>query len=62
MYCAVFDKKVAAREVMGAQTYLKGYYTELAARRGNHAKRISGKDIKYAEAFQRITARVVDSL
>lgn len=59
---AVFGQKVSAMDVMGAQSYLKGYYTELAARRGNHAKRISGKDIKYAEAFQRITPAVVDSL
>ena len=58
----VFEKKVHAMEVMQAQAYLKNYYSELALRRGNHAKRISGKDIKYAEAFQRVTPRVVNTL
>ena len=58
----VFELKVYAMEVMQAQAYLKNYYSELALRRGNHAKRISGKDVKYAEAFQRVTPRVVDSL
>lgn len=59
----VFDQKVKAMEVMGAQSYLKGYYTELASRRGNHARRISGKqEVKYAEAFQRMLPLVVSSL
>jgi 4-oxalomesaconate hydratase len=59
---AVFEQKVAAMSEMGAQSYLKSYYTELAARRGNHAKRISGDNIKYAEAFQRVTPLVTDTL
>lgn len=59
----VFDRKVAAMEVMGAQGYLKDYYTELASRRANHARRISGRtDVERAEAFQRLTPRVVASL
>ncbi|MEZ4630702.1 MAG: PIG-L deacetylase family protein [Deinococcales bacterium] len=58
----VFEKKLKAMEEMGAQSYLKSYYSELAGRRGNHAKRISGKNIKYAEAFQRITPTVTDGL
>jgi len=60
---AVIDQKMAAMNVMAAQSYLKDYYTELAARRGNHARRISGNSaVKYAEAFQRMVPWVVDSL
>ncbi|MCB8942616.1 MAG: PIG-L family deacetylase [Ardenticatenaceae bacterium] len=60
---AVFPQKLAAMNAMGAQSYLKEYYTELAARRGNHARRISGNSaVKYAEAFQRMVPWVVNSL
>jgi len=60
---AVINQKIAAMNVMGAQSYLKEYYTELAARRGNHARRISGNSaVKFAEAFQRMVPWVVDSL
>ena len=60
---AVFDQKVAAMSAMGAQSYLKDYYTELAGRRGNHARRISGKKhVKQAEALQRMLPVVVDSI
>jgi 4-oxalomesaconate hydratase len=49
--------------VIKAQSYLKDYYTELAARRGNHARRISGKnEVRHAEAFQRMAPWVVESL
>jgi 4-oxalomesaconate hydratase len=59
----VFDQKVEAMSVMGAQSYLKDYYTELAARRGNHARRISGKqEIRYAEALQRMAPQVISSI
>lgn len=59
----VFDKKIEAMACMKAQEYLKSYYTELGARRGNHARRISGKsDVKYAEAFQGIVPVVLDSI
>ena len=59
----VFDKKLAAMECMGAQKYLIDYYTELASRRANHARRISGqKAIKYAEAFQSHVPRVTSSI
>ena len=59
----VMEKKVRAMEVMQAQQYLQSYYTELASRRGNHARRISGtEDVKYAEAFQRALPWVVKSL
>jgi len=50
-------------ECMKAQGYLQGYYTELASRRGNHARRISGmENVKYAEALQRTLPWVVRSL
>ena len=59
----VMDKKVKAMEAMQAQSYLQSYYTELASRRGNHARRISGMgEIKYAEALQRTLPWVVKSL
>lgn len=59
----VMEQKRKAMEVMQAQSYLQGYYTELAARRGNHARRISGKEeIKFAEALQRTLPWVVKEL
>jgi 4-oxalomesaconate hydratase len=59
----VMDKKIKAMAVMKAQSYLKDYYTELASRRGNHARRISGQpEIRYAEALQRMLPWVVESL
>jgi 4-oxalomesaconate hydratase len=60
---SVMDTKIAAMACMGAQTYLKDYYTELASRRANHARRISGqKHIQYAEAHQSQVPRVVASI
>ena len=59
----VMDRKVRAMQAMHAQSYLQNYYTELASRRGNHARRISGmEDVKYAEALQRTLPWVVKSL
>ncbi len=59
----VMEKKVKAMECMQAQSYLKSYYTELASRRGNHARRISGmEEVKFAEALQRTLPWVVKSL
>ena len=59
----VYEKKLAAMEVVAAQSYLHGYYAELAARRGNHARRISGnKDVQYAEALQSMSPRVVAAI
>ncbi len=59
----VTDQKLAAMAEMKAQAHLHTYYEELAARRGNHARRSSGNDaIKFAEAFQRVTPQVVDTL
>jgi 4-oxalomesaconate hydratase len=59
----VMEQKVKAMEAMRAQGYLQTYYTELAARRGNHARRISGmEEVKYAEALQRTLPWVVKGL
>jgi len=59
----VMDKKVQAMKAMQAQSYLQSYYTELASRRGNHARRISGMgEIRYAEALHRTLPWVVKSL
>jgi 4-oxalomesaconate hydratase len=59
----VMEQKVKAMETMQAQSYLRGYYTELASRRANHARRISGmEEVKYAEALQRTLPWVVKSL
>ncbi len=60
---AVYDKKLAAMAEMKAQQYLQSYYAERAGHRGNHARKVTGnKDIKVAEAFQRLIPNVVGSL
>jgi 4-oxalomesaconate hydratase len=59
----VWPLKALAMATMGAQEYLRGYYSERAGHRANHARRISGhKQIKQAEAFQRWLPQVVDQL
>jgi 4-oxalomesaconate hydratase len=59
----VFDRKRSAMECMEAQNHLWEYYTQLALRRGTQAVRNSGrKEIKYAEAYQRIYPQVTDRL
>jgi len=59
----VMELKHQAMGVMKAQSYLQNYYAELAARRGNHARRISGQgEVKFAEALQRTLPWVVKSL
>src|SRR5579875_1320193 len=60
---AVFPLKQRAMEAMAAQQYLRQYYSEQAEHRANHARRVSGrKDIRYAEAFQRVYPQVVTTL
>ena len=57
---SVFAQKEAAMAAMGAQSYLRQYYTERAGHRANHARRIGGdQSIKQAEAFQRILPQVM---
>jgi 4-oxalomesaconate hydratase len=59
----VWEKKLAAMDAMGAQSYLRQYYSERAEHRANHARRASGRgEIRYAEAFQRELPVVVDTL
>jgi 4-oxalomesaconate hydratase len=59
----VMEQKRKAMECMKAQSYLQTYYTELASRRGNHARRISGMEaVQFAEALQRTLPWVVKSL
>jgi len=59
----VMEQKRQAMAVITAQSYLQSYYAELASRRGNHARRISGmEEVKYAEAMQRTLPWVVKSL
>jgi 4-oxalomesaconate hydratase len=59
----VMEQKKQAMAFMQAQSYLQTYYTELASRRGNHARRISGlQEVKFAEAMQRTLPWVVKSL
>jgi 4-oxalomesaconate hydratase len=60
---SVMEKKTKAMEAMKAQSYLHQYYTELASRRANHARRISGwSNVKFAEAHYRALPWVVTSL
>lgn len=59
----VMEKKIMAMDAMKAQGYLHQYYSELASRRANHARRISGMaNIKFAEVHFRTLPWVVTSL
>jgi 4-oxalomesaconate hydratase len=59
----VFERKRKAMEAMEAQEHLWEYYTDLAKRRGTQAVRNSGrKEIKYAEAYQRVYPQVTAEL
>ena len=59
----VIEQKRAAMAEMKAQEYLQSYYAQRAEQRGNHARRSSGSsEIRYAEAFQRVTPQVVSTL
>ncbi len=58
----VFETKRKAFEAMNAQEHLWEYYTRVALQRGVQAKRNSGRDIKYAEGYQRVFPLVTDHL
>jgi 4-oxalomesaconate hydratase len=59
----VLEQKRVAMAAMKAQTYLVEYYDQRAALRGNQARRVSGNlDVRFAEAFQRVTPQVVPAL
>jgi len=60
---SVFEQKLAAMSELKAQAYLVTYFSERAAHRGNHARRISGRaEIRQAEAFKRVIPDVVAAL
>ena len=60
---AAFERKRKAMESMEAQEHLWEYYTDLARRRGTQAVRNSGRrEIKYAEAYQRVYPQVASEL
>jgi 4-oxalomesaconate hydratase len=60
---SVIEKKRAAMAEMKAQQYLQTYYDQRAEQRGNHARRSSGaKEVRYAEAFQRVVPQLVAEL
>ncbi|MEN3608379.1 PIG-L deacetylase family protein [Plantactinospora sp. ZYX-F-223] len=51
----VFERKVEAMRIMGAQGHLVAYYTDLGVRRGVQAVRNGGdRSITHAEAYQRV--------
>jgi 4-oxalomesaconate hydratase len=63
----VWDRKLAAMDVLAAQGHLVSYYTELGRRRGTQAARNSGPNLGlpvhvYAEAYQRIYPQVTQEL
>ena len=63
----VWDNKRAAIECMQGQEHLWDFYTRVAQQRANHFKRNSGgqsggRDCKYAEGFQSVFPRTVDTL
>ncbi|MGH3640684.1 MAG: PIG-L deacetylase family protein [Mycobacterium sp.] len=59
----VFEQKRTAMAAMQAQSYLQQYYAERAEHRGNHARKVTGrKEIRQAEAFQRLVPNVVEAL
>ena len=60
---SVWETKHKAMESMEAQGHLWQYYTDLGKRRGTQAVRNGGpKDIKYAEAYQRVYPQVTAEL
>lgn len=63
----VWDRKRAAIECMAGQEHLWEYYTRVAQNRANHFQRNSGgqsggRAAQYAEAFESVFPRTVDSL
>jgi 4-oxalomesaconate hydratase len=60
---SVIERKRAAMAEMKAQQYLQTYYDQRAEQRANHARRASGnKEVRYAEAFQRVIPQAVAEL
>jgi 4-oxalomesaconate hydratase len=60
---SAWETKHKSMESIEAQGHLWQYYTDLGKRRGTQAVRNGGpKDIKYAEAFQRVYPQVTSEL
>jgi len=60
---SVWETKHKSMESIEAQGHLWQYYTDLGKRRGTQAVRNGGaKDIKYAEAFERVYPQVTSEL
>lgn len=63
----VWERKVEAMRILGAQGHLVSYYTDLGKRRGTQAARNSGPNLGlpsevYAEAYQRVYPQVTKEL
>ena len=59
---SVWPKKYEAFHAMKAQEHLWHYYERVALQRGVQASRNSNKNIKYAEAYQRVFPQVTEDL
>lgn len=60
---SVWDRKRRAFELMAAQEHLWEYYTRVGLQRGVQAARNSDrKDIRYAEAYQRVFPQITEDL
>jgi 4-oxalomesaconate hydratase len=58
----VWERKRRAFETMAAQEHLWAYYTRVAEQRGAQARRNSGRDVRYAEAYERVFPIVTETL
>jgi 4-oxalomesaconate hydratase len=59
----VIEAKREAMAAMAAQQYLQTYYDQRAEQRAHHARRASGRrEVRYAEAFQRVLPQLVAEL
>ena len=59
---SVWAKKAAAFKEMSAQEHLWNYYERVALQRGVQASRNSDRNVKYAEAYQRVFPQVTEVL
>jgi 4-oxalomesaconate hydratase len=58
----VWEAKRRAFETMAAQEHLWAYYTRVAEQRGAQARRNGGRDVRYAEAYERVFPLVTETL
>jgi 4-oxalomesaconate hydratase len=59
---SVWPEKYEAFKAMNAQEHLWHYYERVALQRGVQASRNSNKNIKYAEAYERVFPQVTEDL